>query len=249
MLELDSTALTIVLVASWFAGVSKVAFGIGSGVFLTPVLALMLPPKVAVGLMAPLMIITDVLALQAHWRKWHARHLAVLLPTAFVGVVIGALYLAWAPSTLVRKTIGAVALLYVAVQLFYFGRGSRKFDAPMPVWGGSVIGLFTGITTSVAHSGGVVMSIYLLTVGLAKNTFVATVVAVFFATNLLKFPLYWQTGVLNMPILLTGIALTPLMLLGGRMGISLNRRLTAQQFTTGIVVIVGLAGVILLASS
>ncbi len=77
------------MVVSWIAGVAKVAFGIGAGVFLTPVLALVLPPKVAVALMAPMMVITDFVALRHHWGKWDSRHILVLLPTAVVGVVPG----------------------------------------------------------------------------------------------------------------------------------------------------------------
>ncbi len=246
MPELSPTSLIIIVLVSWLAGVAKVAFGIGAGVFLTPILALTLPSKVAVALMAPMMVVTDVLALRQHWGKWHTRHILVLLPTAFVGVVLGTLFLAWAPTALVRKAIGVIALLFVAIQLQRWRNTAGKVSAPMPPWAGWIIGFLSGITTSIAHAGGIVMSIYLLSVGLTKDVFIASVVGTFSLTDLLKLSLYWQVGVLTLGILLTGIALTPIMLLGGRMGISLNRKLSVQQFTTIVTVLVGVAGLLLL---
>ena len=246
--EPSPTWLSIVIFASWVAGIAKVAFGVGAGVFLTPLLTLVLPPKVAVGLMWPVMFVTDISALHHHWRKWDTRQVLVLLPTCFVGIIVGSLFLAWAPSELVRKAIGIIALLFVALQLARSRRGAGKPTAPMPIWAGWIIGFLGGIVTSLSHSGGIIISIYLLSVGLTKNVFIASLVSIFFVGNLVKFPLYWQTGILTPPILLTGLALTPVMLLGGRAGLLLNRRVTVAQFTKAIVLIVGLSGLVLLAN-
>lgn len=248
MLDLSPLNVAVVVLVSAVAGVFKVAFGLGAGAFLTPVLALVLPPKLAIGLMWPVMFVTDLSALRHHWRKWDTRHVLVLLPTCLLGVVAGSLFLAWAPSWVVRKTIGVIALAFCGVQLLRMGRAASGPSHPMPTWGGWIVGFVAGLTTSIAHSGGIVMSIYLLTVGLTKNRFIATLVSIFFASNLLKFPLYWQTGILTMPALLTGLALTPAMLLGGRFGMSVNRRLSVAQFTRFVVAIIGSAGMLLLAT-
>ncbi len=236
------------MVVSGIAGVAKVAFGIGAGVFLTPVLALVLPPKVAVALMAPMMVITDFAALRHHWGKWDSRHILVLLPTAVVGVVLGTLFLAWAPAPLVRKAIGLIALLFVSLQIYRWRRPGGRASAPMPAWAGWIVGFISGLTTSIAHAGGIVMSVYLLSVGLTKEVFIASIVGAFSITDLLKLSLYWQVGVLTTTILLTGIALTPVMLLGGRMGASLNRRLSVQQFTAALTVLVAISGLLLLST-
>lgn len=248
MPELSATSAIVILLVSWLAGVSKVAFGIGAGVFLTPVLALVLPSKVAVALMAPMMVITDLVALRQHWGKWHTRHVLVLLPTALVGIVLGTLFLAWAPAPVVRKIIGVMALIFVAQQVLRIRSTKKHAPAPLPAWVGSVIGLVAGVASSIAHSGGVVMSIYLLSLGLTKELFVASVVASFSITDLLKLSLYWQVGVLTLSILLTGIALTPFMLLGGRMGVSVSRRLSVEQFSVAVTALVAVSGILLLAT-
>lgn len=248
MLDLDPLSFIVVVLVSVLSSIIKVSVGIGSGAFLTPILALVLPPKVAIGLMAPLMIVTDLAALHHHWRKWHTRHVLVLLPTCLVGVVAGSLFLAWAPSEVVRKAIGVIALTFVALQLLRFRREAAGPSLPMPAWSGWIVGLVAGVTNAVAHSGGIILSIYLLTLGLAKNGFIASLVMIFLAANLVKAPIYWQTGILNMPLLLTGLALTPTILLGGWLGMRLNRSISVEQFSRIVVVIVGMSGLLLLAT-
>ncbi len=248
MPELSPTSLIVVVVISFMAGASKVAFGIGAGVLLTPIAALVLPPKVAVALMAPMMLITDFVAMPHHWRKWSTRHIVLLLPTAFAGIVLGALFLAWAPPVWIKRAIGAVALLFVLTQLWrrmHAANGTK----PLPDWLGCVIGLLGGVASSIAHAGGIVMSIYLLAAGLSKQLFVATIVATFFLTDTVKMIAYWATGVLTWPVLLAGLLLSPTMLLGGTAGAVLTRRLTVEQFTAVMMVLVGISGVLLLAST
>ncbi len=234
---------------SWLSGAAKVAFGIGGGVLLTPIAALVLPPKVAIALMAPMMIITDFVALPHHWRKWSIRDAAVLLPTACVGVVLGSIFLAWAPPIWVRRAVGLVALFFVASQLWKRVRPSGPDSRPMPEWLGYPIGFLAGLSSSVAHAGGIVMSIYLLSIGLKKQTFVATIIACFFVTDTTKLLAFWQTGLLTWQLLLAGTLFAPAMLLGGSAGAFLHKRLTVDQFTNVVMVLVGLSGVLLLIGS
>ncbi len=235
----------VVAVCATVAGIAKVAFGVGAGVFLTPILALVIEPKAAVGLMWPVMLVTDVSALQHHWGKWNRRCLTVLLPTVCLGIVLGSLFLAWAPSPVVKKVLGMTALGYVVIQLTRMRAQGSKGVSGMPAWAGSLLGLVAGIFTAIAHSGGIISSIYLLGVGLPKNVFIATLVVTFFLGNLVKFPLYWETNILTAPMLLTGLALTPAMLLGGRLGMALNRRVSVEQFTFVVIAVVGLSGAVL----
>lgn len=246
MLELDSIELLAIVAASLLAGLVKVAFGVGAGAFLTPLLALILPPTVAVALMAPVMLLTDVQAVQHHWGKWSTRHVMVLLPTSVLGIAAGTLFLGWAPPYLIRKAIGAIALVFVVLQLRRFRGGVAGPRIPFPVWGGWIVGFIAGVSSAIAHAGGIVFSVYLLSAGLAKNAFVASVVALFVASSAIKIPLYWQIGILTAPVLLTGLALAPVMFLGGRIGARLNQRISVVQFTWIVTLAVGGSGLLLL---
>ncbi|MBV1868341.1 MAG: TSUP family transporter, partial [Marinosulfonomonas sp.] len=53
-----------------FAGISKGGFGSGAAFAATPLLAMVLEPAVAVGMMLPLLMLMDVGALRPYWKKW-----------------------------------------------------------------------------------------------------------------------------------------------------------------------------------
>ena len=60
----------------------KSAFGIGAGIFLTPVLALVMDPKEAVMVVGIMMLLTDFTALYQYWGKWSKRDVWSLVPPA-----------------------------------------------------------------------------------------------------------------------------------------------------------------------
>lgn len=249
MPDLSPFSLAVIAVIAFAAGAAKVAFGVGSGALLTPVAALVLPAKTAVALMAPLMMVTDFVAIPRYWRKWSGRHVLVVIPTAFVGIILGTVFLTWASPLWVKRAIGVVALLFVATQMW---RRTRSFGASrtkVPDSLGYVAGLFAGVTSGIAHAGGIVISIYFIESGLTKQVFVASVIATLFLTDVTKMISYWQSGVLTWPVLVTGLLLSPAMLLGGSAGAWLSQRMTVSQFTTFLMFLLGISGFLLLVSN
>jgi uncharacterized membrane protein YfcA len=63
MLEFDFTFFAIAIPAVLFAGVSKGGFGAGASFAATPILALVLPPEMALGILLPLLMLADVTTL------------------------------------------------------------------------------------------------------------------------------------------------------------------------------------------
>src|SRR2546426_12519348 len=79
----------VMCLGAFLIGLSKAGFGGGTGMIVAPLLALVMPPKLGLGLMLPLLLATDVLAL-AHYRgQWDRRSVAGLLPPALPGVRLG----------------------------------------------------------------------------------------------------------------------------------------------------------------
>lgn len=102
---------------SFFMGFFKAAFGIGAGVFLVPIGVLFMPPRALVGAIAPLMLITDLVALRHQWRKWAPLPTRTLLEGGLAGLFLGIYFLAQVPAGYARKAIGVVALTYALYQL------------------------------------------------------------------------------------------------------------------------------------
>lgn len=71
----------IVLAAAVFvSAVIGNGVGIGSGIFLVPVLTLVLPSKLALGIGAPAMLISDIVGLRYYWKEWEIDELKRLVP-------------------------------------------------------------------------------------------------------------------------------------------------------------------------
>jgi len=86
---LDLTFFAFAIPAVIFAGVSKGGFGSGAAFAATPLLALILEPGAAIGLMLPLLMLMDVTALRPYWKQWHGPSAWALILGAVPGVVAG----------------------------------------------------------------------------------------------------------------------------------------------------------------
>lgn len=225
----------ITAIVAFLAGVIKSAFGIGAGIFLTPVLALVINPKEAVVLVAPMMLFTDITAIFQYWRRWSVKDVLLLTPACLIGAVAGALLLNWFTLQMAQRSIGAIGLLYVGTELL------RKFVFPSSGTPGisksTFIGIVGGVTSALANSGGVFISTY-LTGRLSKQYFVGTLIAVFLSLNITKVSMFTGLGMLNKKLWLTALYLLPLMFIGSLAGKWLNTRIHEAQFARWVFVLI-----------
>jgi uncharacterized protein len=221
----------ILALVAFLAGIIKSGFGIGAGIFLTPFLALVMNPKEAVVLVAPMMLFTDLTAVFQYWGRWDKQDILTLIPPCLIGALVGALLLNWFTPSIARRTIGLIGLLYIGSELLrktVFQSVSYHHRAQ-----GILIGLVGGLTSALANSGGVFISIYLRG-RLSKVHFVGTLVGVFLFLNLTKVSLFTGMGMLNGPLWLIEFYLLPLMFIGGVIGKWINTRIQEKQFANWI---------------
>jgi uncharacterized membrane protein YfcA len=76
-----------------------------------------MPAKEAVGLMLPLLFITDIFSMFYYFGKWDKKNVIGLLPGALIGILIGTLILKDISDIYLKKTIGVIACIFVFVQL------------------------------------------------------------------------------------------------------------------------------------
>lgn len=238
----------LTIIAAIAAGLIKTTFGIGAGVFLTPLLSLIMYPKTAVALMAPMMLITSIATLWMHWRKWELKYIYILLPGMLVGIVGGSYYLAWASPSLTKLTIGIIAMVFSAFQIIRIKNPQvfANMEVSTPV--GIIISLFAGMSSAIAHSGGIIITIYLVTKNLSKSTFVATLVGILFFSDVLKMITYTKLNLLTQPLFIQGLELTPALFLGSWLGSRLIKKLSDSQFILYVNILIFFGGIILIAS-
>ncbi|GAA6182453.1 sulfite exporter TauE/SafE family protein [Shimia sp. NS0008-38b] len=211
-----------------FAGVSKAGFGSGAAFASAALLAIILPPTQALGLMLPLLMLIDLVTLRPYWGLWSWPEARILIVGGVGGVIAGVVLFNVASDDALRFLIGSVSLGFVAWQLWP-RKGSQK---PMPLRAGVIAGAVAGFTSFVSHAGGPPAAVYLLSRGLSKTAFQATTVLVFWALNLAKSVPYAMIGVFQADTLRMGALLAPFALLGAYLGIKLHHAVSERAFFT-----------------
>ncbi len=217
-------------------------FGVGGGVLMTPLVILLLPPKFGIGLLGPVMLLISGASVRQYWKQWDNQAVLVLLPASLGGIWLGTYLLAVIPAETVKRIVGVLAIFFGVLQYLSIDRPKWREHLRPSVRQGVGLGFASGITSAMAHVGGIVFSFYLLPNSRTKEIFVATTVFLFFTAGLLKIGTYVVYDILTLPILLLSLTLIPAMLAGSIAGRWLNRRVPNKLFIRLICILVTLMG-------
>ncbi|MBF9035319.1 TSUP family transporter [Rhodobacterales bacterium HKCCE2091] len=236
--------LAVAAAAAFFAGVSKGGFGSGAAFVSSAILALVIDPAAALGIMLPVLMVIDVSNLRPYWKKWDAPSSKVLIFGGIPGIFIGAALFAVVSEDVIRVMIGAVALAFPLWQLAR-ARGIVRFT---PKGFNPVAGLFwgavTGFTSFVSHAGGPPASVFLLSQpAMGKTTYQATTVIVFWAINLMKAAIYAAIGIFTAASLLASLALAPFAVAGAWVGVRAHHAIPERAFFGFTYVALALTGI------
>ncbi|AIJ11902.1 sulfite exporter TauE/SafE family protein [Streptomyces lividans] len=208
--------------AALLVGFSKTAVS-GANTVSLAIFAAVLPARASTGILLPVLIAGDVLAVLTYRRHAHWPTLWRLFSAVGVGVVVGTLFLVWADDAVVRTSIGVILLFMAAVTVWR----RRRADAdgqPDEVTSrtGRVkarsYGVLGGFTTMVANAGGPVMSMYLLSAGFRKLGFLGTSAFFFLIVNVSKLPFSAGLGLIDGHSLLLDAALVVFVVPGAFLG-------------------------------
>ncbi|WP_172299319.1 sulfite exporter TauE/SafE family protein [Pseudoruegeria sp. HB172150] len=229
-MELDLAFFALAVPAVLFAGVSKGGFGSGVAFAATPMLALILEPGQAIGLMLPLLMLMDLALLRPYWRQWHWASARALMIGSVPGVALGVVLWRVADPDMFRLLIGLVAIGFVAFQAATASGFLQSPARPMSDGAGMGMGGLAGLTSFISHAGGPPAAVYLLSRKLEKTEYQATTVLVFWAINILKFPPYAALGIFTRPSLIADLILVPVAFAGVALGVWLHRRVSGRLF-------------------
>ena len=231
----------IACAAALVTGFLRNAVGGGIGLTLTPVLTLALPPQAVLAMIGLLLLLSDPISLWLYWQRWDIGEARRLVPAMLVGIALGGWLVAGLSATSLRQAIGGAALLFGSVQLAVMLRGRPPTAAPAsrPVALG--VGLAAGVASTVAHSGGVVLGLYLVGRPLGSAGVVATGALAYALSDVVKIGTYAAIGWVTPPLLVATAAATPFLYVGSWLGYRLNARLPRRAFALTLVAI-ALAG-------
>ncbi|WP_250293304.1 sulfite exporter TauE/SafE family protein [Streptomyces atroolivaceus] len=229
--------LAALAAASTLVGFSKTAVS-GANTISLAVFAAVLPARESTGVLLPILIAGDILAVLVYRRHAHWPTLLKLFPAVAVGVVAGTVFMLWADDAAVRTSIGAILLFMAGVTIWR--RRARPEPAPEqddedgPTRGGRLkarsYGVLGGFTTMVANAGGPVMSLYLLSAGFRKLGFLGTSAWFFLIVNTSKVPFSVGLGLIDARSLLLDAALVLFVIPGAYLGRACVGRINQKLF-------------------
>ena len=237
-LKMESVSILAIGLSVILLGVSKAGFGgVGTAAAL-PVMSLGLETEIALGVLLPLLLATDVVSVVAHRKSMDLRVIFFALPGALLGVLVGAVFVDQLPPEVIAASIGTLAILFAVLAL-----SDRSPDVSgWPAWVGSIFGAVSGFTSTVAHAGGPPIHIFFLAKAYAPQVFVATSAGFMAGVNILKIAPYFAIGAMDHKTLTLAASLAPLAVVAALAGVKLARVISKRVFKISVNWLLILAG-------
>lgn len=236
---MSTNEIVIVLLVGGVAATIKSITGMGYPLVLIPVLALFIGVAEAIVIVAPSNLVVNA---RLAWSVRHERQNAVtlnrFLAGGAVGGVLGASLLPSLPDNLLRGVLVGVIVLFLVNQFrshnAVIGHGAAKrFATPV----GGLAGLFQG----AAGISGPIVTPWFLSIGIARDTYLFAIAAVFAVTGLAQLVGLVALGLFTGELLALGVALIPLAFLAFPLGVAIRNRISVETFHRVVLVLLALS--------
>ncbi|WJS03748.1 sulfite exporter TauE/SafE family protein [Roseibium aggregatum] len=224
----------------FLVGLSKGGFGGTFAMLGVPIMALVISPLQAAGIMLPILIVMDIVALIAYRGRADWKTLSILLPAAVIGIGIGWATAAYVNDSFVIFLIGIMSLAFVADYLFKQRKITTASGHNLPK--GTFWGMMAGFTSFISHTGGPPFQMYMLPLRMAPMLFAGTAVIFFATVNAIKLVPYFLLGQFDATNLSTSVTLFPVALVATLVGVWLVRIVKAEMFYAIIYIFMGVIG-------
>lgn len=216
----------------------------GSGILAVPLMALAFPARLSVGLLTPILILGDVLAVATYRQHADRAQLLKLLPSVTLGLAVAGVWLGWLQDQHMQPLLGGLVLGLLVLD-WVRQRAGWEHVPHHPVFV-NAMGFLGGMTTTLGNAAGPIMSIYFLARGLDKQAFMGTFAWYFLIVNVAKLPIYWYWGMTTASGLWLCVAALPAVWAGAALGRWWLPRVHEQQFVTWVRALAAVAAVRLL---
>jgi uncharacterized membrane protein YfcA len=245
MLDLEPVGWIVVIICSVMVGITKTGIP-GMGILVVPVMARALPTRSSTGILLGILILADLFAAGYHRHNAKWRHILLLLPAAFVGIVAGYFGLKEVNDELLEPIIGGIVLVMLGIN--YWRTRTKVADTRIPTqwWFAVALGFMAGVTTMMANAAGPIMIIYLVAMKLPKIEFVGTGAWFFFVINWLKVPFSAKLNLMTAASIKLDLMMLPFIGLGAVIGIFFLKRIPQKAFNAVVQILAAIAAIALL---
>lgn len=225
---MDMTALQLFYfgLAAFLVGVTKTSVG-GVGILAVLLMALAVPGKASPGVLLPMLIAADIMAVIYYRRACQWDILLKLLPLAMVGIAVGFVILRTVPDAHFERIIGWTILAMLVLDFGMSDALRKHMSGPAMT---SVAGVLAGAASMIANAAGPIFGVYLLQMGLSKAAFVGTRSWFFLVLNVLKVPVAAQLGLITVPSLTLNLTFLPVIIIGAVVGYKVLKYINIDVF-------------------
>ena len=230
--------------AVFLLGISKSGIK-GLGIVLVIVLAFVFGEKASTGVLLPMLIFADIMAVVYYNRHANWKYIGKLIPWMVIGVLVG-VWLGSFISEVLFKRIMAVIIISSVLIIFYSEKRSSAHIPKSSIFSVSA-GFFAGFCTMIGNLAGPITNIYLLATRIPKNEFIGTAAWIFFIINVFKLPfhfLVWKT--VTKETLVLNSALLPIIVVSFFLGTWIIKQISNVNYRRFILIITAIGGLIML---
>ncbi|WP_428741835.1 sulfite exporter TauE/SafE family protein [Tenacibaculum sp.] len=229
--------------AVFLLGLSKAGIK-GIGIILVVILAFVFGEKESTGVLLPMLISADILAVIYYNRHAQWKYIFKLLPMMIVGVLVG-VWLGNDISEVLFKRLMAIIIIG-SVILMFLSEQRKSTAVPKNKIVSWIAGFLAGFTTMIGNLAGPVSNIYFLAMRFPKNEFIGTAAWLFFIINLFKLPFHifvWKTVTVN--TLALNSVMIPIVVIGFFVGVSIVKLISNLNYRRFILIVTAIGGIIL----
>lgn len=237
-------SFAISLFAAFILGVAKAGLK-GMGVVIVTLMALVHGAKASTGIIIPLLIFADILAVTYYKRHARWEYLWRFLPWVVLGVFVATFIAKDLPEELFKNGMAAIILISVVLMFGWEKTNHKRHGAGL--WLAGSMGFAAGFSTMIGNLAGAFTNIYFLSTRIPKNDFIGTAAWLYFIVNLIKLPLHiFSWGTINYESLMIDLYLFPMVLIGFWLGLKIVDRFQEQQYRNFILIMTAVGALVML---
>jgi hypothetical protein len=230
--------------AVFLLGLSKSGIK-GIGIVLVIILAYVFGEKASTGILLPMLICADIMAVIYYNRHANWNYIGKLMPWMVIGVLVG-VWLGSLISEVLFKRAMAIIIIVSVLIMFYSEHRPAANIPSNPIFSISA-GFFSGFSTMIGNLAGPITNVYFLAMRLPKNEFIGTTAWLFFIINVFKLPfhfLVWKT--VTKETLALNAVLFPVIVISFFSGIWIVKQLSNINYRRLILIITASGGAFML---
>ncbi len=221
------TVVCLGSLAGILVGFSKTGL-LGAGILIVPVMAMIFPAKQSIGVLLPMLIFGDILAVWYYKHHTDRTELLRLLPGCFVGIFSGFCVLTQINSENLKPILGILVLALLVLEWLRYHLDLKWVTqhSLSPV----VFGGLAGFATTIGNAAGPIISIFLIGRGFSKHKFMGIAAWFFLIINIVKLPLFYKLNLITNENLVFDLLMLPSIVIGIFVGVKLLPKISHNFF-------------------